>query len=152
MSPAGDVLLGGGLAFGPDGNLYVTDRSGIARYNGRTGALIDAFVVQGSGGLVGPVGITFGPDKNFYVADSEVGQILHYDKKGRFVDAFVPAGRGDISGPRIIEWKATTVVCHSKGKHDKSKSITIGYLSAPEHLAHGDALGPCGSANHNGEH
>ncbi len=143
VSPAGDVLLGGGLAFGPDGNLYVDDRSGIARYNGRTGALIDAFVGQGSGGLVGPVGITFGPDKNFYVADADVGQILHYDKKGRFVDAFVPAGRGDISGPRVIEWKPTTVVCHSKGKHDKGKSITIGYLSAGEHLAHGDALGPC---------
>lgn len=145
-----DVFIGsnavsnpGGLTFGPHGDLYVTSDNGVNRYNGKTGALIDTFVDQASGGLGSPVGIAFGPDANFYVASSNTGQILRYDRKGRFIDAFVPAGTGDISGPRTIEWKVTTVVCHSNGKHEKSKSITVGYLSAPEHLAHGDALGPC---------
>ena len=132
-----------GLIFGPNGDLYVTNDNGVNRFNGRTGALIDAFVGQGSGGLSGPVGMAFGPDGNFYVSSADNGQILRYNKKGRFIDAFVPAGRGDISGPRVIKWKSTIVVCHSKRKGEKAKSITVGYLSATERLAHGDKLGPC---------
>jgi streptogramin lyase len=133
-----------GLTFGPNGDLYVTNDEGVNRYSGRTGALIQTFVGQGSGGLSGPVGIRFGPDGNFYVASSTNGQILRYNKNGRFIDAFVPAGRGDISGPRVIEWKSTIVVCHHPpGNNGKANSITIGYLSASDHLAHGDILGPC---------
>lgn len=140
--------LGGSLAFGPDDNLYATDRAGVNRYNGKTGALIDAFVKQGNGGLNGPVGITFGPDGNFYVASGGTtptsGEILRYNNRGRFIDAFVPAGRGDISGPRTILWKSTTIVCHRpSGERGDATSITVGYLSAREHLAHGDVLGPC---------
>jgi sugar lactone lactonase YvrE len=49
------------LAFGDDGNLYVTDsfNSTIQRFDGTTGAYIDAFVTKGSGGLVNPGGILF---------------------------------------------------------------------------------------------
>lgn len=137
-----DAIAGpSGLLFGPHGDLYVTSGYGVNRYNGKTGALIDAFVASGSGGLIDPVGITFGPDKNFYVASSGTGEVLRYDKKGGFLDAFVPAGRGGISGPRVIKFKSTTVVCHRQ--NGTAKSITIGYLSAPEHLAQGDVLGPC---------
>lgn len=34
----------------------------ILRYNGATGAFIDAFVTAGSGGLSQPGGVRFGPD------------------------------------------------------------------------------------------
>lgn len=42
-----------GLVFGPGANLYVssTDTGEVLRYNGVTGAFIDAFVPAGSGGL-----------------------------------------------------------------------------------------------------
>jgi hypothetical protein len=69
-----------GLAFGPDGNLYVasgaTDE--VLRYNGTTGAFMDAFVVAGSGGLDYPRGVTFGADGNLYVSSSNTHSILRY--------------------------------------------------------------------------
>ena len=44
----------------------------ILRYDGTTGAFIDAFVpgtneIVGPGGLVTPLGLTFGPDGSLYV-------------------------------------------------------------------------------------
>jgi hypothetical protein len=39
-----------------------TGTNEVLRYDGATGAFIDAFVTAGSGGLVDPSGITFGPD------------------------------------------------------------------------------------------
>ena len=46
-----------GLTFGPDGNLYVTSslNDQVLRYDGSTGAFLDAFVPSGSGGLGWPV-------------------------------------------------------------------------------------------------
>ncbi|MBE9092581.1 NHL repeat-containing protein [Tychonema sp. LEGE 07203] len=60
-----------GLAFGPDGNLYVssflTDK--ILRYSGKTGQFIDVFAAgnQQPGGLNGPNGLLFAPDGYLYV-------------------------------------------------------------------------------------
>ncbi|MEG3975109.1 hypothetical protein QT970_10865 [Microcoleus sp. herbarium8] len=60
-----------GLAFGPDGNFYVssflTDQ--ILRYNGKTGQFIDVFAAgnQQGGGLNGPNGLLFAPDGYLYV-------------------------------------------------------------------------------------
>jgi hypothetical protein len=49
-----------GVLFGPDNNLYVSSRgngpldSQVLRYDGKTGAFIDAFIATGSGGLNNP--------------------------------------------------------------------------------------------------
>ncbi|RUT07572.1 hypothetical protein DSM106972_018320 [Dulcicalothrix desertica PCC 7102] len=55
------------LTFGSDGNLYLSSsistqqsRNKVARYNGKTGAKIDDFVVPGSGGIFGLIRIDFG--------------------------------------------------------------------------------------------
>jgi len=139
-----------GLTFGPDGNLYVgsTTRNTILRFDGTSGAFIDVFVSAGSGGLTVPVGLAFGPDGNLYVASAENngnGSVLRYDgHTGAFLDAFVPTGTGGMSGPRTILFKEKIAICHQPpGNPGKSRTISIGYLSAGDHLAHGDLVGGC---------
>jgi len=63
------------LAFGPDGNLYVSSQNTnqVLEYNGSTGAFVQIFVAAGSGGLTNPRGLVFGPDGNLYVASFDVG-------------------------------------------------------------------------------
>jgi hypothetical protein len=67
-------LSGNCLAFGPDGNLYVSsaNTNQVLEYNGSTGAFIKTFIAAGSGGLTDPRGLTFGPDGNLYVTSFNV--------------------------------------------------------------------------------
>ncbi len=59
----GGLSFPGTMAFGPDGNFYVSSdpTNEVLRYDGITGQFIDAFVTAGSGGLDGAVGILFIP-------------------------------------------------------------------------------------------
>src|ERR1700722_8075110 len=74
----GGLVYSEGMAFGPDGNLYVADQSNgsVLRFNPSTGALIGTFVAPVSGSV--PFGITFGPGGNLYLADDN-GYIRSYD-------------------------------------------------------------------------
>jgi hypothetical protein len=72
--------------YGPDGNLYVTSigNGQILRYNGQTGAFMDAFVSgiahDSSGGFdVGPLGLAFGPDGNLYVTNDFTDEVQVYN-------------------------------------------------------------------------
>ena len=100
-----------GLAFGPDGNLYVSDSGKISRFNGQTGAFLSDVVTQGapgSGGLALPRQLVFGSDGHLYVinlsfASSGSGtlasaQILRFDgQTGTFLNTFVPSGSGGLA-------------------------------------------------------
>ena len=114
---AGGLQNGGGIAYGPDGNLYLNETStnSILRYNGNTGAFQGVFVsTAGNGGLDNTVGelpgvvlvpgaITFGPDGNLYVASANTGQILRYNGvTGAFLGVFVPSGSGGLAHPQQI--------------------------------------------------
>ena len=138
-----------GLTFGPDGHLYVgstaTDR--VLRFHGVTGEYLGDFVSAGSGGLDLPVGLTFGPDGNLYVASAatpEVSSVLRYDgRTGAFIDAFIPPG-GGVTGPRSLAFIEKIDVCHRPPGHaDAARTIRIGFMSAFDHVAHGDFLGAC---------
>src|ERR1700688_3682256 len=100
LMPAGSPLGSGGLytpsamAFGPDGNLYISGGTfggnlGVRRYNPTTGAFIDFFANTGSD-LYSPIGITFGPDNNLYVATSAFADVMSF---------FVPNGGGGLTAP-----------------------------------------------------
>lgn len=101
------------LAFGPDGNLYVSSvGSGIIeRYNGTTGVFIDNFVAVGnSARLQGATEFTFGPDGNLYAIAADVvpgspPQVTSQEIKryngvtGAFMDIFIPEGAGGLGTP-----------------------------------------------------
>jgi DNA-binding beta-propeller fold protein YncE len=96
-----------GLAFGPDGLLYVSSfRSDqILRYDGITGDFVDVFAKRDGTpeGLNGPNGLLFGPEGKLYVttqgsvADAEgdleflfPSQVLRYDITSGHSEVFVP--------------------------------------------------------------
>jgi outer membrane protein assembly factor BamB len=141
----GRPAVGSGLAFGPDGHLYVGGDDAVSRYDARTGEFIDVFVQPGSGGLSDPVGMLFGSDGHLYVASAASGSVLRYDgKTGAFIDPFIPAGRGGLSGPRMIAFKLWMTVCHAvAGRFGTGRTLSVSQLDAADHVAHGDRLGAC---------
>src|SRR5215472_7683425 len=111
LMPAGNPIGSGGLsmpyamAFGPDGNLYISGGAlgegnlGVRRYNPTTGAFIDFFANTGSD-LYAPIGIAFGPDNNLYVATQNAANVMRFNyPTGAFMDFFVPDGGGGLTAP-----------------------------------------------------
>jgi sugar lactone lactonase YvrE len=85
------------LAFGPDGNLYITTTSGVVRYDGNTGALLGTFIATGSGGLSGPQALAFDPSRSYvYVVSDGNNQVLKYNAQtGAFVGVTASSGLSD---------------------------------------------------------
>lgn len=101
FAPPGAISLATGIAFGPDGHVYVCDwyDAEILRYDGQTHELIDVFVPSGSGGLSGPSSLAFRPDGYLYVSNSN--GVHRYDAQtGAFVDVFIADGTGGLDQAR----------------------------------------------------
>jgi len=92
----------------PDGNLYVASASNdrILRYNGTTGAFLNAFIQPNANGLGAtdldyPVDMAFGPDGNLYVSSQLNDAILRFNpNSGAFLGVF--ASGGSLDGPSGI--------------------------------------------------
>jgi WD40 repeat protein len=82
------------LAFGPNGNLFVTTGDGkVVEFDGQTGDFVRNFVPQGSGGLVEPRGLVFTDGGRLLVADAASNAILEYEgMTGTFVGRFDDGG------------------------------------------------------------
>ncbi len=75
------------------------DSDQILRYDGTTGAFVDAFVAAGSGGLSAPAGLVFGPDAELYAASADANAVLCYDgTSGAAIGTFAASGLAGPSG------------------------------------------------------
>jgi len=102
------------ILFGPDGNLYacydgsttsLTPPGCIVRFSGTTGAVIDAFVPTGSGGLTDPRGLAFDASGDLYVSSDGGHQILRYSgSTGALLGVFVPNGPNEPEGPSQLRF------------------------------------------------
>lgn len=115
LMPVGSPTGSGGLftpssmAFGPDGNLYISGgtfggKLGVRRYNPTTGAFIDFFAKTGNDLFV-PIGIAFGPDSNLYVATQNKSNVMRFKyPTGAFMNFFVPDGAAGLQSPFHMTW------------------------------------------------
>src|SRR5262249_16969736 len=104
IAPGNNLVQPRGMAFGPDGNLYVvsdgSDR--ILRYNGTTGAFIDTFIPPGAPTFHQPIQLIFRGDGFLYVStfgnDNIPGSsVLRFNATtGALTGAFVPSGSGGL--------------------------------------------------------
>jgi sugar lactone lactonase YvrE len=125
----------------------------VMRYDGTTGAFLDAFVPPGYGGLYGPNGLLIGADGNLLVSEATLQQVLRYNSTtGEFMDAFVPPGSGGLNGPvnlvlgldgNILVSSAYT---HSIKRYDSTTGAYLRDFVPPDsgglHRPHGLTFGP----------
>src|SRR5438128_4217241 len=138
-----------GLAFGPDGNLYVSNdfTNDVRGYNGTTGASLGIFA---SAGLDAPTGLIFGPDGNLYVSSFNSSSVERYNgRTGAAMGTF--AAGGGLDGPEqlvfgpdgnlyVSSFNSNSVLRYSGTKGGFERAFVTagsGGLNAPTGLAFG---------------
>lgn len=112
---SGGLHTPNGLAWGPDGNLYVAsaDTSQVLRYDGRTGAFIDIFASE-------PINrasfIAFGADSHLYVCSTNDDRVLRFDgTTGAFLDTFIEGP--ELDWPAGLNWREGELLVSAFGNH-----------------------------------
>lgn len=155
----------GGLAFGPDGNLYLSDPhdNSVHRYQGpfgaNPGAFINTFVSSGHGGLNVPTKLVFGPDNNLYVNSWQNDRVLRYQgplsgSPGAFIDEYVSGRSGGLDRPTDLTFGqderlyvasfGSDAVLRYKGPGEMSPGAFIDEFSPLPFSPHGTAFGSDG--------
>jgi DNA-binding beta-propeller fold protein YncE len=96
---SGGLGLAHGMAFGPNGNLFVSDNNNnrVLQYDGTTGAFINIFAT--GGGLSLPTAVTF-ENGDLYVSSNGNNKIAHFNgTTGALVGDFVSANSGGLTEP-----------------------------------------------------
>ena len=114
--------------FGADGNLYLTSRSTdeVLRYNGTTGAFMNAFVPDSAGGLDSPRELVFGPDGHLYVASFDTDEVLPSASDGDRLDQ-VGAVNSQTTQRRLRQYmrRGGLLMMHAWAKHDAGYTIPV---------------------------
>jgi WD40 repeat protein len=99
---SGGLVTPRGLAFGPNGNLFVASFSTeVLEYDAATGVFIGVFVdaTGNGGGVMDPYGLLF-HGGSLFVASFFPDEVKQFDAvTGAFVQTFVTSGAGGLSGP-----------------------------------------------------
>ena len=89
-----------GAALGPDGNMWISTRTGgIHRFDPATNTYLDTPITFGEGGLGDARGMVWGGDGLLYASDFTNNAVRRYDAAGVYVDDFVAPGNPNLNGP-----------------------------------------------------
>lgn len=89
-----------GMAFGPDGNLYIPSyyNHKVAKYDGQTGAYLGDIVTAGLGGLTQPRQLLW-KGSDLLVSSDSGNKVLKYDAAtGAYKGALISSGSGGLFG------------------------------------------------------
>ncbi len=99
---SGGLAFPDGLAYGPDGDLYVSDapNARVLQYDGSTGAYKKVFATTN---ITRAGYCAFGPDGNFYVCSNGDNKVHRFNAStGAYIDAFAFAS--NMSYPAGLTW------------------------------------------------
>ncbi len=129
-----------GLAFGPNGNLFVASSTGdVLEYSGTNGSFVRVFIdaTGNGGGPVDPYGLCFHQDGLFVTSyfPNEVREFAA--SSGAFRQTLVASGAGGLDGPRSLAFGAdgdlyvTSEQSDSVKRYDRDTGSYLGNFVAP---------------------
>lgn len=132
---------GRGMAWGPDGNIYLTsgvNQDSVKKYDGVTGDFIGVFA---TGGMNEPWDVEFAGDGRMYVASGAGGNVMVFDAMtGVNLGEYAGSGEGGLTDPSSVA--IGPVVCYADCEDDGDLDI-FDFLCFQGRYATGDAYADC---------